>query len=93
MAISTEGNLLAANGRLAAVIDFGCLGIGDPACDLMVAWTYLTAETRAAFRAELVIADDATWARARGWALSMGLIALADLPSTRTPRSRVSRGA
>jgi aminoglycoside phosphotransferase (APT) family kinase protein len=71
-----EGNLLARDGRLTAAIDFGCLGVGDPACDLMVAWTYLTAETRDVFRAELAIADDATWARGRGWALSMGLIAL-----------------
>jgi aminoglycoside phosphotransferase (APT) family kinase protein len=69
------GNLLAQEGRLVAVIDFGCLSVGDPACDVMVAWTYLTAETREWFRAELAI-DDATWERARGWALSMGLIAL-----------------
>jgi aminoglycoside phosphotransferase (APT) family kinase protein len=71
-----EENLLAAAGRLTAAIDFGCLGVGDPACDLMVAWTYLTADTREAFREQLVIGDDATWARGRGWALSMGLIAL-----------------
>ncbi len=71
-----ETNLLAAGGRLTAVIDFGCLGVGDPACDLLAAWMYLTADTRDAFRAELAIADDATWARGRGWALSMALIAL-----------------
>jgi aminoglycoside phosphotransferase (APT) family kinase protein len=71
-----ETNLLASGGRLTAVIDFGCLGVGDPACDLLAARMYLTAETRAAFRAELAIGDDATWARGRGWALSMGLIAL-----------------
>jgi len=69
------GNLLAREGRLSAVIDFGCLGVGDPACDLMVAWTLLTAETRDEFRAGLDV-DDATWARGRGWALSFGLIAL-----------------
>jgi aminoglycoside phosphotransferase (APT) family kinase protein len=68
-------NLLARNGRLSAVIDFGCLGVGDPACDVMSAWSYLSAETRGAFRAELSV-DDATWARGRGWALSFGLIAL-----------------
>jgi aminoglycoside phosphotransferase (APT) family kinase protein len=68
-------NLLADRGRLSAVIDFGCLGIGDPACDVMVAWTYLSPDTREAFRAELEV-DDATWARGRGWALSMGAIAL-----------------
>jgi aminoglycoside phosphotransferase (APT) family kinase protein len=69
------GNLLAQHGRLNAVIDFGCLAVGDPACDLMVAWTFLTAETRDVFRAALPV-DDATWARGRGWALSVALIIL-----------------
>ncbi|MFN8484522.1 MAG: aminoglycoside phosphotransferase family protein [Anaerolineae bacterium] len=69
------GNLLVQHGALSAVIDFGCLGVGDPACDLMAAWTLLTADSRAVFRAELA-ADDATWARGKGWALSFGLIAL-----------------
>ena len=69
------GNLLVHNGRLNAVIDFGGLGVGDPACDLMVAWTYLSAETREVFRVALKV-DDATWARGRGWALYLGLVAL-----------------
>ncbi len=71
-----SGNLLAEKGRLSAVIDFGLLGVGDPACDLMVAWTLLPAEARDTFRSALSV-DDATWARGRGWALSFGLIALA----------------
>jgi aminoglycoside phosphotransferase (APT) family kinase protein len=66
------GNLLARQGRLAAVIDFGGLGVGDPACDMLPAWTLLTAETRDAFRAEAMV-DDATWARGRGWGLYFGL--------------------
>jgi aminoglycoside phosphotransferase (APT) family kinase protein len=70
-----SGNLLAQNGRLSAVIDFGTMAVGDPACDLMVAWTLLTAETRDAFRAALPF-DDATWTRGRGWALSWALIVL-----------------
>jgi aminoglycoside phosphotransferase (APT) family kinase protein len=70
------GNLLVRNGRLAAVIDFGVAGVGDPACDLIVAWTVLPAEARGVFRAG-VGADDAMWARGRGWAL---LIALIQLP-------------
>lgn len=69
------GNLLMTDGRVSAVIDFGCLGIGDPACDVMAAWTCLPAETRRFFRQALAV-DDATWARGRGWALSFGLIAL-----------------
>src|SRR5262245_60516871 len=62
----TPGNLLAVDGRLSAVIDFGCLGAGDPAIDLMVAWTFLPADARTVFRAALAV-DDATWARGRGW--------------------------
>jgi aminoglycoside phosphotransferase (APT) family kinase protein len=67
------GNVLVADGRLTAVIDFGGLAVGDPACDLMVAWTLLPASRRSAFREVLAI-DDSTWARARGWALSWALI-------------------
>lgn len=69
------GNVLVQEGRLNAVIDFGCVGLGDPAVDVMAAWTFLSAESRPEFRAALAV-DDATWARARGWALSVGLIAL-----------------
>ena len=69
------GNLLFVEGRLSAIIDFSVLGVGDPAADLMVAWWLLTAETRPLFRAELA-ADDASWRRGRGWALSCALIAL-----------------
>ena len=68
-------NLLIQAGRISAVIDFGCLGIGDPACDLMVAWTLLSADARRTFHAALAV-DDATWLRGSGWALSFGLIAL-----------------
>jgi aminoglycoside phosphotransferase (APT) family kinase protein len=62
------GNMLARNGRLSAVIDFGGLVVGDPSCDLVLAWTFLDGESRAAFRA-LVDVDEATWARGRAWAL------------------------
>ncbi|GAA3816001.1 aminoglycoside phosphotransferase family protein [Streptomyces phyllanthi] len=68
------GNLLTRAGRLTAVIDFGGLGVGDPACDLLPAWTQFTADTRALFR-EAADVDDATWARGRGWALCFGLVA------------------
>jgi aminoglycoside phosphotransferase (APT) family kinase protein len=65
-------NLLITDGQLSGVIDFGLLGAGDPAVDLMVAWTFLSAPARQAFRAALP-ADDATWERGRGWALDLGL--------------------
>jgi aminoglycoside phosphotransferase (APT) family kinase protein len=66
------GNLLMVEGRLSAVIDFGGLGLGDPACDLTIAFTLMTAETRSVFRDALGV-DDATWTRGRGWALATGL--------------------
>ena len=67
------GNLLVERGRLSGVIDFGGLGVGDPACDLMVAWTLFSDESRSVFRAVLSV-DEATWTRGRGWALSWALI-------------------
>ncbi|KIQ61576.1 hypothetical protein TR51_19735 [Kitasatospora griseola] len=66
------GNLLTVDGRLGAVIDFGGLGLGDPACDLTIAFTLLEAGTRTAFRTALGV-DEATWLRGRGWALATGL--------------------
>lgn len=69
------GNLLVRNGSITGVIDFGGLAVGDPACDLMVAWNFLTGNARAAFKFALN-PDEATWARGRGWALSMSVIAL-----------------
>ncbi|GAB2978154.1 aminoglycoside phosphotransferase family protein [Saccharothrix stipae] len=72
-----HGNLLVDGGKLTAVIDFGTSGVGDPACDLVIAWTMFSGESRRAFR-EAVELDEATWARARGWALWKALIVLAD---------------
>jgi aminoglycoside phosphotransferase (APT) family kinase protein len=71
-----EGNLLLKNGGLAAVIDFGTCGVGDPACDLAIAWTLLTEPGRRVFRDRLAV-DDASWARGRGWALWKTLSQLA----------------
>jgi len=69
------GNLLVREGRLSAVIDFGCCAVGDPSCDLVLAWVFLEGESRAAFRS-LVRVDEAAWARGRAWALwKAGLLA------------------
>jgi len=68
-------NLLVRDGRLTAVIDFGGLAVGDPACDLMVAWSMFSGEQRETFRTAVSV-DDATWARGRGWALSQAVVAL-----------------
>lgn len=68
-------NLLFDGGRLAGVIDFGCMGVGDPACDLIPAWNLLAGEAREAFRQASGV-DGETWARGRGWALSVALVQL-----------------
>lgn len=70
------GNLLVQDGRLHAMIDFGCAGVGDPACDLTIAWTLFHSASRAAFAAALPL-DAATWARARGWAVWKALLIVA----------------
>jgi aminoglycoside phosphotransferase (APT) family kinase protein len=69
------GNLLVVDGRLSAVIDLGCLGVGDPACDLQPAWNVFDGASRARYRAELEV-DDASWLRGRGWALFQAVVAL-----------------
>ncbi|HEX4819430.1 MAG TPA: aminoglycoside phosphotransferase family protein [Acidimicrobiales bacterium] len=71
------GNVLVDNGQLAAVIDFGDLTGGDPAMDLSAAWMFFPPEIRPTFRAAAGGCDDATWARARGWALAFGIACLA----------------
>jgi aminoglycoside phosphotransferase (APT) family kinase protein len=69
-----DGNLLVdAQGRLAAVIDFGTSGVGDPACDTVIAWTLLRGRARERFR-EVLGLDDDTWGRGRGWALWKAVI-------------------
>lgn len=67
------GNLLIEEGRLCAVIDFGCCAVGDPACDLAIAWTLFKSDAREAFRAALPL-DSGTWARGRAWTLWKSLI-------------------
>ena len=74
----SAGNILIKDNRLVAVIDFGGIGVGDPACDLVIAWTFLTNQSRKVFRSHLGLDPD-TWARARGWALWKALITLAPL--------------
>lgn len=86
----SAGNLLVENGRLNAVIDFGCTAVGDPACDLTIAWTLFPGESRDAFREALPL-DRATWARGRGWALWKGLITLVK-HTTNPTKARNARG-
>jgi aminoglycoside phosphotransferase (APT) family kinase protein len=88
----SAGNLLVQAGRLSAVIDFGQLGVGDPACDLAIAWTFFDGASRQAFRDALPL-DDATWARGRGWALwkvlivTSGLVGATAYDAARSPQT------
>lgn len=87
----TAGNLLVRDGSLAAVIDFGCSGVGDPACDLTIAWTLLSRESRTAFRTALPL-DNSTWVRARGWALWKALLTLVEHIHTNTIEAEKAKG-
>ncbi|WP_063128911.1 phosphotransferase [Nocardia fusca] len=80
--------LLVERGRLSAVIDFGTCGIGDPACDLVPAWTMLSGAGRSAFR-DTTGQDSGTWDRARGWALWKTLLTLAHDPVDQRARALI----
>ncbi|MGW3243876.1 aminoglycoside phosphotransferase family protein [Streptomyces sp. NPDC001070] len=84
------GNVLVAGGRLGAVIDFGCMGLGDPAVDTIAAWYVLPAGARDDFRNALG-ADEATWARGRGWALSIALMELRHYRDTHERMAAIAR--
>jgi aminoglycoside phosphotransferase (APT) family kinase protein len=82
------GNMLAAEGRLSALIDFGACGVGDPACDLVMAWTYFVGEERTEFRESAGLADE-VWRRARGWALWKALVTMAGLSQPDPAQTRI----
>lgn len=77
----SAGNLLVKEGKLNAVIDFGGLAVGDPACDLAITWTLFEGKSREAF-CNLLLLDAGTWARGRAWTLWKALIVYAALPGT-----------
>ncbi|WP_075203073.1 aminoglycoside phosphotransferase family protein [Enterobacter bugandensis] len=77
----SAGNLIINNNRLDAVIDFGQLCIGDPSCDLVMAWTLFDAESRQVFH-DTLLPDPSTWARARSWALWKALIVILNAAQT-----------
>ena len=84
------GNLLVRDGRLSAVLDFGTSGVGDPACDMVIAWTFLSGPSRDRFRAELGV-DPGTWSRGRGWALWKALISLVGHLERGAPEAALAR--
>ncbi|WP_433271138.1 aminoglycoside phosphotransferase family protein [Micromonospora vinacea] len=84
------GNLLVRDGRLAAVIDLGAVGVGDPAVDLMPAWNLFDAGSRETYRRALGV-DDATWERGRGWALQQAINALPYYVETNLVMAAIAR--
>ncbi|MEZ5947434.1 MAG: aminoglycoside phosphotransferase family protein [Hyphomonas sp.] len=86
------GNLVVTNDRLAGVIDFGLMAVGDPACDVKAAWWCFAPDGREAFRKAMDI-DEAEWDRARGWALCTALIALAFYRGRNEPLADMCRFA
>jgi aminoglycoside phosphotransferase (APT) family kinase protein len=84
------GNFLVVNGDLSAVIDFGTSGVGDPACDLAITWTFFEDDSREVFRRRIAF-DDATWARGRGWTLWKALITVAGHDSNQAEAARQRR--
>ena len=84
-----HGNLLLRDGRLDAVIDFGTSGVGDPACDLAIAWTMFDDSARDVFRRGLPWDDD-VWARGRAWALWKAMLVLADASGSHDPEAEAS---
>lgn len=83
-------NILLRDGRLHAVIDFGNSSIGDPACDLALAWTWFRGESRKRFVSGLNL-DPATWARGRAWVLWKCLITLADPDNADPEKEQAAR--
>ena len=74
----SSGNILVDKDKLCAIIDFGGLGIGDPACDLVIAWKFFDKKSRDIFRTKLHL-DESTWSRGRAWALWKSLIIAAGI--------------
>lgn len=77
----SAANLIVRGGRLIAVIDFGQLAVGDPACDLVIAWTFLGPAGRSVFRDRMPVDED-TGQRGRGWAIWKASIVAAGMTGT-----------
>lgn len=85
----SPGNLLVKDGKLSAVIDFGLIAAGDPACDLAIAWTLFNDKSRELFRQALHV-DDTTWLRGTAWALWKALIIVSGISSSNAVETRQS---
>jgi aminoglycoside phosphotransferase (APT) family kinase protein len=84
------GNILMDGGKLSAVIDFGGVAVGDPACDLVIAWTYLSGKAREIFISEMNMDSD-TWLRARAWALWKATFELCQIADKNSHEAQVQK--
>lgn len=84
------GNILMLESKLSAVIDFGGIAVGDPACDLVIAWTYLSGEARDIFINEMDLDED-TWLRARAWALWKATYELCQIEDQNSPEANLQK--
>lgn len=83
-------NMLMDSGKLSAVIDFGGAAVGDPACDLVIAWTYLSGKARKIFISKMDIDPD-TWLRARAWALWKATFELCQISDKNSPEAKTQK--
>ena len=84
------GNILIKDNKLSGVIDFGGTAMGDPACDLVIAWTYLSGKARDIFVSEIVL-DEGTWLRARAWALWKATFELCNITDKNSPEALLQK--
>lgn len=84
------GNILMEDGKLSAVIDFGGTALGDPACDLVIAWTYLDGIPREIFISEMDIDQD-TWLRAHAWSLWKATFELCQIKDKTSSGAKVQK--
>ncbi len=84
------GNLLIKNDKLSAIIDFGGMGLGDPACDLVIAWTYFKGKSREIFVKEMAL-DEETWLRAKAWALWKATFELCQIADLNSPEANLQK--
>lgn len=84
------GNMLMDSGKLSAIIDFGGTAVGDPACDLVIAWTYLSGKSREIFMREMDLDQD-TWFRARAWALWKATFELCQIADKNSPEAKLQK--
>ncbi len=84
------GNMLMDSGKLSSIIDFGGVAVGDPACDLVIAWTYLSGQSREIFVHEMAL-DTNTWLRARAWALWKATFELCQIENKNSPEAKMQK--